>query len=85
MAKKEYLYLRLYRIHDPDLVLLYHNKSFGFTKAVRESLRAFANKDCPCFDTETFRQEFRQWKAKQLNNHKIMICPHCGEVIYINN
>ena len=47
--------------------------------------RAFANKDCPCFDTETFRQEFRQWKAKQLNNHKTMICPHCGEVIYINN
>lgn len=45
--------------------------------------RAFANKDCPCFDTETFRQEYRTWKAKQLNNHKTMICPHCGETIVL--
>ena len=43
--------------------------------------RAFCSKDCPCFDTETFRQEYRQWKAKQMYNHKTMICPKCGEKI----
>lgn len=45
--------------------------------------RVFANKACPCFDTETFRQEYRQWKARQANNHKTMICPHCGETIIL--
>lgn len=43
--------------------------------------RAFTNKACPCFDTETFRQEYRIWKTKQNYNIKIITCPHCGKSI----
>ena len=45
MAKKERLYLRLYRIHDPDLMLLYHNPNFGFGKALKAAIRAYASKE----------------------------------------
>ncbi len=67
MAKKEKLYLRLYRRHDPDLLLLYHNKRFGFGKAVKAALRAYAKKE-PFFmlppPAEKFDDEWTSCQAR---------------------
>ena len=40
----------------------------------------FANKACPSFDIEQFRNEFKEWLHSKEN---VIICPKCGEQIQL--
>lgn len=60
----EKIKIKLYRQHDMDLLLLYKNKEFGFAKAVKRALHAYAAKEpyffIPPETTDVHLYEFKK-------------------------
>lgn len=70
--KKNSIKLRLYRQHDMDLLLLYKNKEFGFAKAVKRALHAYAAKE-PYFFIPPPTTDIHLYEFKSSYNTKIFL------------